>query len=100
MASPSVAIALLAVGGREAFLTSVALEACEELGIRPVAILGTSIGATLSRHFCGRIAHHLGSIAHRRQYVSVNLSRLQSGGKCGADDSPNRCSRDRDRTNP
>jgi len=83
VASPSVAIAL-GGGGARGLAHIVALEACEELGIRPVAISGTSIGAIVGATFAAGLearqihAHILASMRNRSK-VMGNLLRARVG---------------------
>jgi NTE family protein len=82
-ASPSVAIAL-GGGGARGLAHIVALEACEELGIHPVAISGTSIGAIVGATFAAGLqareihAHILSSMRSRSKVMS-NLLRARVG---------------------
>ena len=81
--SPSVAVAL-GGGGARGLAHIVALEAFEELGIRPVAISGTSIGAIVGATFAAGLqarqihAHILSSMRNRSKVMS-NLLRARVG---------------------
>jgi len=82
-ASPTVAIAL-GGGGARGLAHIVALEALEELGIRPVVIAGTSIGAIVGATFASglearQIHAHVKATLRSRARVMAKLMRARVG---------------------
>ncbi len=82
-ASPSVAIAL-GGGGARGLAHVVALEVLDELGVRPVAISGTSIGAIVGAAYAAgmearEIRDHVGTALRNRSQVMANLLRARVG---------------------
>jgi NTE family protein len=80
---PSVAIAL-GGGGARGFGHIAALEALDELGIAPVAIAGTSIGAVIGAAYAARmeakqIRSHAQSVLRNRSEVMGKLLRARVG---------------------
>jgi predicted acylesterase/phospholipase RssA len=81
--SPTVAIAL-GGGGARGLAHIVALEALEELGIRPVVIAGTSIGAIVGATFASglearQIHAHVKATLRSRARVMAKLMRARVG---------------------
>ena len=82
-ASPTLAIAL-GGGGARGLAHIVVLEALDELGVRPVAISGTSIGAIVGAAYAAGMAareirEHVGTALRKRSQVMANLMRARVG---------------------
>ena len=83
IATPTVAIAL-GGGGARGLAHIVVLEALDELGIRPVALSGTSIGAIVGAAYAADMAAseihaHVQAILRDRSSVMANLLRARVG---------------------
>jgi len=83
IATPKVAIAL-GGGGARGLAHIVVLEALDELGIRPVALSGTSIGAIVGAAYAADMAAseihaHVQAILRDRSSVMANLLRARVG---------------------